>query len=60
MTPELQSPSEKIAPTAAYKAIQLLKQLISTPSFSKEEEKTADYIQSFLEAHGVQTLRKKK
>jgi len=34
-------------------AIDLLKQLISTPSFSKEEDKTADILKSFLEKHGV-------
>ena len=34
-------------------AIELLKQLISTPSFSKEEHKTADILRSFLEKHGV-------
>lgn len=34
-------------------AIELLKQLISTPSFSKEEDKTADILRSFLEKHGV-------
>jgi len=34
-------------------AISLLKQLIATPSFSKEEDKTADILRSFLEKHGV-------
>ena len=29
-------------------AIALLKQLIATPSFSKEEDKTADIIEEFL------------
>jgi len=29
-------------------ALQLLKQLISIPSFSKEEDKTADAIESFF------------
>lgn len=35
--------------------IELLKQLIATPSFSKEEENTADLIERFLEKHGVPT-----
>lgn len=30
-------------------AIALLKQLIATPSFSKEEDNTADIIEEFLE-----------
>ncbi len=30
-------------------AVSLLKQLISTPSFSKEENDTADAIESFLQ-----------
>lgn len=39
-------------------AIELLKQLIATPSFSREEDKTADIIESFLKAHGVNARRK--
>lgn len=38
-------------------AIDLLKQLISTPAFSKEEEKTAVIIENFLNDRGVQTNR---
>lgn len=38
-------------------AIDLLKQLIATPSFSKEEDKTAEIIESFLKSHGVTTNR---
>ncbi len=38
-------------------AIDLLKQLIATPSFSKEEDKTAAIIQSFLEGHGLEAKR---
>jgi acetylornithine deacetylase len=38
--------------------IALLKQLIATPSFSKEENATADRIQQFLEARGISSLRK--
>ncbi len=37
--------------------ITLLKQLIATPSFSREEAATADLIQEFLEKGGVQTHR---
>lgn len=36
-------------------AIQLLRQLIATPSFSKEEQITADLIDRFLEGNGVKT-----
>jgi acetylornithine deacetylase len=39
-------------------AIDLLKQLITTPSLSKEEDQTADLIQSFFEAKGITTFRK--
>lgn len=39
-------------------AIELLKQLIATPSFSREEDKTADILESFLKAHGVNARRK--
>lgn len=40
------------------KAIELLKQLIRIPSFSKEENQTADLIQNFIDSNGVKTLRK--
>ena len=36
-------------------AIDLLKQLIATPSFSKEEDNSAALIKSFLEKHEVKT-----
>ena len=36
-------------------AIGLLKQLIATPSFSKEEENTADIIDQFLDKKGIKT-----
>jgi acetylornithine deacetylase len=39
--------------TLQQSAIELLKQLISTPSFSKEEDKTAAILKTFLEKHGV-------
>jgi acetylornithine deacetylase len=38
-------------------AIDLLKLLIATPSFSKEENKTASIIESFLKEHAVKTNR---
>lgn len=38
-------------------AIDLLKQLIATPSFSKEEDKTASLIENFLKDRGVKTNR---
>lgn len=38
-------------------AINLLKQLIATPSFSKEEDKTASIIENFLKDRGVKTNR---
>ena len=38
-------------------AVDLLKQLISTPSFSGEEDVTADLIQSFFKAHNIPTHR---
>lgn len=40
-------------------AINLLKQLISTPSFSRQEDKTADIIQDFLQKNGVETIKTK-
>ena len=36
-------------------AIDLLKELIAMPSFSKEEDNTADIIEQFLTRHGVKT-----
>lgn len=38
-------------------SVQLLKQLIKTPSFSKEEDGTAGIIQNFLKAKGVEAKR---
>ena len=38
-------------------AISLLRQLVSTPSFSKEENETADIIESFLESAQIPTSR---
>lgn len=39
-------------------AIELLKQLITLPSFSREENKTADILQNYMEAKGATTIRK--
>lgn len=39
------------------KAIQLLRSLIRTPSFSRDESATADLIAEFLQAHGIETQR---
>src|SRR5258705_2470780 len=36
-------------------AVDLLKQLIATPSFSKEEDNSSAVIKTFLESHGVKT-----
>jgi acetylornithine deacetylase len=45
--------------TALYKqAVDLLQQLISIPSFSREEGKTADLLEKFLQDKGVITHRK--
>jgi acetylornithine deacetylase len=39
-------------------SIELLKQLIQTPSFSKEEEKTGDLIENYLKKSGLNVHRK--
>jgi acetylornithine deacetylase len=39
-------------------AVKLLQELISIPSFSKEEDKTADAIQEFMKGHGITMHRK--
>lgn len=39
-------------------AVQLLQQLIATPSFSKEEDRTADLVEQFLKQHGIDVHRK--
>jgi len=41
-----------------FKSIELLKKLIATPSFSKEEDKTAEIIQEFFNAHRIPFHRK--
>jgi acetylornithine deacetylase len=59
------SPLHNIQDKAAYistlqkEAKQLLEKLIATPSFSKEEDKTADLIQNYLHQKKVKTERKK-
>lgn len=45
--------------TLSDKAINLLKQLISIQSYSGEENKTADLIESYLKEHGFDAQRKK-
>ncbi len=45
--------------TLSDKAINLLKQLISIQSYSGEEDKTADLIESYLKEHGFDPQRKK-
>ncbi len=44
--------------TLYQQAVDLLKQLITIPSFSREERHTADLIEQFLQARGVKTHRK--
>ncbi len=41
-----------------YDAIDLLKNLISIPSFSREETAAADFLQSYIEQQGITTFRK--
>lgn len=38
-------------------ALELLKRLIATPSFSREESKTADILEEFLKDHGIAARR---
>ena len=44
--------------TLHQQAVGLLQQLIAIPSFSKEENLTADLIEQYLQQRGVKTLRK--
>lgn len=46
-----------MAETLIYDSIELLKQLISIPSFSREEDKTASVIEVFLQERAVKTYR---
>ncbi|MEG1585973.1 MAG: M20 family metallo-hydrolase [Bacteroidales bacterium] len=43
---------------AYYRAIDLLKQMISTPSFSRAEELVADLLEEWLRAEGIEPIRK--
>jgi acetylornithine deacetylase len=42
---------------ATTEAVALLQRLIAVPSFSREEDKTADVIQQYLTAHGIKSQR---
>jgi acetylornithine deacetylase len=44
--------------TLYQQAVELLQQLISIPSFSKEEDRTADLIEQFLKQRGIEPHRK--
>lgn len=57
MVQELYLVSNKLL-TLQDEAIQLLKELIAIPSFSREENQTADAIQSFLQKKNIPTQRK--
>jgi acetylornithine deacetylase len=46
-------------PTLTKEVFELLKNLIATQSFSREEDKTGDILEQFLQKHGVSTQRKK-
>lgn len=46
-------------PILTKEVFELLKTLIATQSFSREEDKTADLLEQFLQKHGVHTQRKK-
>lgn len=48
---------ESLHATVLNDAVDLLKSLIATPSFSKEESRTASLISEFLERRGVSTKR---
>jgi acetylornithine deacetylase len=47
---------DKLKPYS-YSALSLLKQMISIPSFSKEEKEVADAIEQFLQQNGIETFR---
>lgn len=44
--------------TLYFDAVELLKKLIATPSFSREENQTADILQDFLQQHRIPIQRK--
>ena len=43
--------------TYTEQALYLLKKMISTPSFSREEKEVADLIEQFLQQQGIETFR---
>lgn len=45
-------------PEVVVDAIELLKKLVATPSFSRDENKTADILEKFLLDHGIKPSRK--
>lgn len=47
--------TNELIKTLQQDAVDLLKKLIATPSYSKEEENTADLLEQFLESKGVRT-----
>lgn len=51
-------PDEKKIRQLSEEVISLLKQLIATPSFSREEDSTAVLIQQFFQKKGIETYRK--
>ncbi|QRR04224.1 M20 family metallo-hydrolase [Dyadobacter sandarakinus] len=53
------SVKEAMLQTLSADAIALLKQLIETPSFSREEAHTASLLEAFLQARGISFNRKK-
>jgi acetylornithine deacetylase len=54
---QLITTDQKLCSTLFNDAVLLLKDLISTPSYSGDESKTADLIQNFLHLHGAHTRR---
>ena len=49
--------SDELCSALKSQSIELLKKLISIPSFSKEEDKTAQVIEAYLQGSGVKTHR---
>ena len=52
-----EQPSSPVREEGAAAAVSLLKRLIATPSFSREEEGTAALIETFLAERGIETHR---
>lgn len=55
---ELSSITETVSPTLKAEAVELLKELIAIPSFSKEEDQTVALLQAFFKRKGIATTRK--